>query len=292
MIRVHTRPFRTFAGLGAILTVLAGLALAVRGVYAQTGETIRILSVPTTSCTPFSFIIIRMEVTAVKDQTYKIVRQVVNPIRGTAMAAEDYWMGGSGFTELSATVPAETEPGDILDLTVALTTPYGAAVWQSRIAYDCSTIPLIINGQILTGTPPDTGSAPNGTPGAEPVEFPPLSIEQMALTVPNADGVLACAAFPVDGWGPVSVDFTPRTVNVTFADFPSCAAYAPNITAACLTDTGTWTDSETHNVRPYPDGTGISFEVTQHGHCGLFPTVPVVAPLTATPAVTGTAPGG
>jgi hypothetical protein len=102
--------------------------------------------------------------------------------------------------------------------------------------------------------------ADDGVPDEEGME--------LISEVPNAAGFTPCAVFDVNGWGD-------KWINLD--DYPSCDFYQPYLTVQCFTDEGTWTDTTVDHViyRPmyeFETGPVLTFDSTQHGVCGIFPT--------------------
>jgi hypothetical protein len=92
--------------------------------------------------------------------------------------------------------------------------------------------------------------------------------QELISEVPNAAGFTPCAVFDVHGWGD-------KWINLD--DYPSCDFYRPYLTVQCFTDDGMWTDTTVDDViyRPmyeFETGPVLTFDSTQHGICGIFPT--------------------
>ncbi|MCC6905446.1 MAG: hypothetical protein IT326_06340 [Anaerolineae bacterium] len=166
---------------------------------------------------------------------------------GEASTSRLAWTYGSGTFSLYAVPPQGTLPGDVL--TVTLTLSRGGAVRASdTYSFDCGT-----------------GQAPALPLPAGQIVKPLNGFDTWALTHwPDAAGRRPCAAFDLDGWGAKSL---------IYEEFPACPVTtpAPVFSVECLTEQGAWTAAEVHNVTADPSGLFMSFEVTQHGRCAVFP---------------------
>lgn len=168
---------------------------------------------------------------AISQNSLRVVRQLFNPVRNTTTASTTIWDRRSGTYDFLVTIPQNTQPGDSLHLTVALATVGGVAISHDEIQFSCSI------GQIEII--PTTPGPPVGTASDTP-----------------------CGIFTVTEWG---------RKTILFADYPACGSFTPDLTVACLRVDGAWTADQVHNIIYSSDGKQLSFDVTQHGHCGLFP---------------------
>lgn len=80
------------------------------------------------------------------------------------------------------------------------------------------------------------------------------------LSAPSGNGQFACGVFDVCGWG---------TINVDLVQYPKCTT--TNLTVLCMNDNGQWVNNTVENVGVSSDGKIVTFDVTQHKTCALFP---------------------
>lgn len=92
--------------------------------------------------------------------------------------------------------------------------------------------------------------------------------QELIGEVSNAAGFTPCAVFDVNGWGD-------KWINLN--DYPACDFYQPYLTVQCFTNDGMWAVNTVHDVVYHPmyefeTGPVLTFNSTQHGICGIFPT--------------------
>ena len=91
----------------------------------------------------------------------------------------------------------------------------------------------------------------------------------------DAIGYTTCGLFPIAPVAPPTpqicgtFDAMWGPNSLAYADFPDCAPYTSSLSVVCLNAEGNWIGDTVTDVASYPDGSGMSFSVHQHGLCGL-----------------------
>jgi hypothetical protein len=88
------------------------------------------------------------------------------------------------------------------------------------------------------------------------------SAAQPFLGAQGPNGHSPCGVFSVCSHG---------SKSIAVQDYPSCAGAGQNLTVYCMNGQGAWTNAAVSNVSVAADGSTVTFVVSQHGTCGLFP---------------------
>jgi hypothetical protein len=100
---------------------------------------------------------------------------------------------------------------------------------------------------------------------AQPTQNPfvePLPADRAEMEVAAPDGELPCGIGNVK-WGHQIFQLD---------DFPACGTYGTDLTVYCLDANAQWADENVAGVAASTQANTISFESTQEGICGLFPS--------------------
>ena len=230
------------------------------------------------SCTPSSLVGVTAGI-EVNSNSYKLVRQLSNSVRDTTTASTSSWTSGSGDFVVTASVPVNTQGGDLLNLTVAITNSNGSVLSYDQVTINCSTGEMIGREPIFDEPEPedgdDTGGEDDGTdtggdgdtdspPAPPPFDgelggqrIYPLPDSPYTL-VPATNGILPCGVFWSNGWG---------LKQARFSDFSDCNPQS-RLSVSCVNNSGGWTYEHVTGLVQNDDG--ISFNLEQHGHCALF----------------------
>jgi hypothetical protein len=85
--------------------------------------------------------------------------------------------------------------------------------------------------------------------------------------VPNESGFMPCYIFDAGTWG------GEQWLDLKQSEYDACDVYGGYLTVYCANDEGEWVNNTVHDVvyHTVPGG-ALSFDLTQGGHCGIFPT--------------------
>lgn len=84
---------------------------------------------------------------------------------------------------------------------------------------------------------------------------------------PNEYGFMPCYVFDAGIWG------GEHWLDLKQSEYDACDAYGGYLTVYCANDNGEWVNNTVHDMvyHTVPGG-ALSFDLTQGGHCGIFPT--------------------
>ena len=161
---------------------------------------------------------------------------VVRNARTGTTTTEEAPVSGAIDATITLSRPANTLPGDVLEVTVSLALGSTILV-QDAATYTCEQPPIL-----------------------SPYRAPLRGEAALPYLVPGPNGSLPCEVFALNGWGPKIL------IREQFTNCEATGASAVRI--ACLNAEGQWTAA--HISEPEFDANEIRFRAYQHGHCGVF----------------------